>query len=405
MQSLKINDILVLNNDFQYRKGTDTVEENRKKIKVLHCSDIHLDAPFVGLPAEKADERRRELRATFDRMIDFIKGRHIDYVLICGDLFETRFATNLTAERLINAFRSCNETTFIIAPGKNDCYSNNPIYLSGRLPDNCYVFSSDTLSRFDFNDDRLTVYGWAFMGEELTSSPIYDKHVDDISKINIVCGYADLDGSVDSTDCPISSQEMNRFGADYYAFGSNHKKTEFEKKGGSMFSYCGSLECTGFDKPNVGGVKLLNIDYADGELSIDGKSITFGHLQFITETIDITGVSANNEITNRISQLISNKKYGSETALRIELVGDIDPRFIVPKHLECDAFGLYYFEMVDKTLPLFGTEHFKRDMSVTGEIYRRLLPMLKSDNESDRLVAARAFRVGLAALENREIDL
>jgi hypothetical protein len=61
--------------------------------------------------------------------------------------------------------------------------------------------------------------------------------------------------------------------------------------------------------------------------------------------------------------------------------------------------------MVDKTLPLFGTEHFKRDMSVTGEIYRRLLPMLTSDNESDRLVAARAFRVGLAALENREIDL
>ena len=125
----------------------------------------------------------------------------------------------------------------------------------------------------------------------------------------------------------------------------------------------------------------------------------------MTEEIDITGVSANNEITNRISRLISSKKYGIDTALRIVLVGDIAPRFIVPRALECDAFGLYYFEMIDKTMPLYNTKSFERDMSVAGEIYRRLYPLLTSDNESDRLAAARAFRVGLAALENREIDL
>ena len=43
-------------------------------------------------------------------------------------------------------------------------------------------------------------------------------------------------------------------------------------------------------------------------------------------------------------------------------------------------------------------------MSVKGELYRQLLPMLESENEEERLVAARAFREGLAALENREID-
>ena len=380
-------------------------DTQRKKIKILHCSDIHLDAPFIGMTTEKADERRRELRSTFAKMMEFVRERKIDYVLIAGDLFETKYATNTTAEILIREFRNCIGTKFIIAPGKNDCYDNNPLYLSGRLPDNCYVFSSDTLSRFDFEEDKLTIYGWAFKNEELTASPIFDKHVDDSSKINIVCGYADLDGSISSTDCPVSTQEMNRFGADYYAFGSHHEKTEFVKKGGSMYSYCGSLECTGFENPHVGGVKLINIDYDGGELSMDGKHITFGHLQFVTEVIDITGVNANNEITNRISQLISKNKYGQETALRIELVGDIDPRFVVPKHLECDAFGLYFFDMIDKTLPLYGTEHFKRDMSIAGEIFRRMYPMLTAENEEDRLTAARAFRVGLAALENRDIEI
>ena len=376
-----------------------------KKIKFLHCSDIHLDAPMLGLPQDKADERRREVRSTFMRMMEFVRERAIDYVLICGDLFDTAYATNTTAEILIREFRNCPGTKFIIAPGKHDYFNDNPIYASGRLPENCYVFSTDTLSRFDFEEDRLTIYGWAFKTDSLTVSPIADTHASDASKINIVCGYADLDGSLNSTDCPISSADMNSFGADYYAFGGRHARTEFVKRQGSMYSYSGSLECTGFDNPYLGGVKLLTVDYNDGELGVDGKHISFGRLKFVTEEIDITGVSANNEITNRISKLISAKKYGMDTALRAELVGNIDPRFTVPTHIESDAFGLYHFELVDKTLPLYGTEHFKRDMSVAGEIYRRLLPMLESEREEDRLLAARAFRVGLAALENREIDV
>ena len=376
-----------------------------RKLKILHCGDIHLDSPFVGMTSEKSSERRRELRSTFMRVMEFVRERGIDYCLIAGDLFDTAYATNTTAEILIREFRNCPTTKFIIAPGRHDCYENNAIYLSGRLPDNCYVFTEQTLSRFVFDEDKVTVYGWAFKNEKFTGSPLYDTHVDDASKINIVLGYADLEGPIDSVSCPISVSDMNRFGADYYALGSRHEKTEFIKRGGSMYSYCGSLECTGFDEPFIGGVKLLTVDYNDGELAIDGRHVSFGHLRFITEKIDITGVNANNEITNRISQIISKKKYGVETALKVELTGFIDPRFIVPSHLECDAFGLYYFDMQDKTVPLYNTESFKRDMSVAGELYRRLLPGMQSEDESQRLIASRAFRVGLAALENREIDL
>lgn len=376
-----------------------------KRLKFLHCGDIHLDNPFAGLPADKSEERRRELRASFAKMMEYVRERQIDYVLISGDLFESEFATGSTADIIIREFKNTPNAKFIIAPGIADNYSDNPIYLSGRLPSNCFVFSSDNLSRFDFEEDRVTVYGWAFLGKEITQNPLFDKRVDDTSKINIVCGACDLDGELDSTRCPIASTDLKKFGADYYAFGSHHGNTDFVKRGGLMYSYSGALASISFDEPGIGGVKLLNVDYNEGELSIDGRQVVFGHLQFVTEQIDVTGVNANNEITNRISKLISAKKYGIDTALRIELLGDIDPRFILPRALECDAFGLYYFEMVDKTMPLYNTKHFERDMSVAGELYRRLLPKMTGDNEEDRLVAARAFRVGLAALENRDIDI
>ena len=373
-------------------------------LKFLHCADVHLDSPYVGLSAEKSEERRNGLRTTFMRMMDYVRDGGVDYVLISGDLFNTDCATNSTAELLIREFRNCPDTDFIIAPGKSDCYEDNPIYTSGRLPQNCHIFSSDKLGRFDFEDDRITVYGWAFMNDAIYESPLYDTTVGDPSKINIVCGYADLDGAVGSSLCPISTSDVKKFGADYYALGSRHDGGDFVSLGDSMYGYSGALESQGFDEPGLGGAKLITVKYKGGEMSIDAKNMTFGQIVFKSESMDITGVDTNNEIINRVSKMVSDKKYGAETALRLELTGYLDPRFIVPKNLGSDAFGLYSFELVDKTLPLYGTKSLKRDMTVKGEIFRQLLPMLESEDEEERLLGARAFREGLAALENREID-
>ena len=375
------------------------------QIKFLHCSDIHLDSPVKGVSEEKINERRRELRSTFLRMMGYVRDREIDYVLISGDLFDNDYVMGGTAEVLIREFRSCPDTKFIIAPGSHDCYNGNQIYPSSRLPDNCYIFNSDTLSRFDFEEDKVTIYGWAFMDPTLVENPIYDKHVDDVSKINIVCGYADLEGAADSATCPISTEDLKRFGADYYALGSHHEGTDFVNLDASMYAYSGSLECMGFDDPGIGGTKFISVKYNNGELSIDAKHMLFGHLDFKTEVLDITGVDSNNEIVNRISRLIGERGYNSETALRVILEGYTDPRFSVSKNLDSDAFGLYHFDIVDKTLPLYGTEALKRDMSVKGEVFRTILPLMESEDEEERLTAALAFREALAALEGREIEL
>lgn len=382
------------------------MSENKKtRLRFLHCSDIHLDSPFVGLSAEKSEERRRMLRASFIKMMQYIRETNINVVLMSGDIFNTRYATNTTAEVLIREFKNCPDTEFIISPGKQDFYTDNPIYASGRLPKNCHVFSSDTLSRFDFEAYNVTVYGWAFMSEQMRENPLYERQVDDSSRVNIVCAYADLNGDANSTSCPVSTSDLKRFGADYYALGSRHEAGKFMSVGASKYSYCGALECTGFDEPGLGGANLITIDYSDGEIAIENKSVSFGHIRFETEKLDVTGVNTANEIINRISRMISDKKYDNETALRVELVGSVDPRFSVPKNIENDAFGLYYFDLIDKTLPTYQTDGFKRDMSVKGEIFRQFSPMLASEDEEERLTAARAFRIALAALENREIEV
>lgn len=380
-------------------------DKTKKRVRFLHCSDIHLDTPFVGLSAEKSEERRRMLRASFVKMMQYVRETKIDIVLMSGDIFDVEYATNDTAEALIREFRGSENTKFVISPGEHDYYTANPIYASGRLPKNCYVFADSQLSRFDFAEYNVTVYGWAFMTDKLIENPIYDRQVDDSSRINVVCGYADLNGEVDSSSCPISTADLKKFGADYYALGSRHAASKFVTAGASKYSYSGALECTGFDEPGLGGANLITIDYSDGELTIENKSISFGHVDFKTEEIDVTGVNTSNEIINRITKLISEKKYDKETALRVILVGNVAPSFIVPKNIENNAFGLYYFKLIDKTLPLYGTERYMRDMSVAGQIFRQFYEDLTGEDEERRLVCARAFRVALAALEKRDIDI
>ncbi len=382
-------------------------EKKKTRLRFLHCSDIHLDIPFTGLPESKSEERRRELRNSFMKMMQYVRDTNINIVLISGDLFDNEYATNTTAEVLIREFQNCKDTKFVIAPGKHDYYKDNPIYAFGRLPTNCYVFASDSVSRFDFEEYNVTVYGWAFMGSEMKKNPIAaeGKTVDDTSRVNILCAYADLNGSVDSDACPISTSDIKKFGADYCALGSRHEPSKVASTGATKYGYCGSLASIGFDEPGLGGVTLITVDYADGEVSIDNsKSVSFSHVRFETESIDITGIDSVNDIVSRISSMISSKKFDDETALRVELVGYIDPRFNATKTLSENSFGLYHCSIIDKTLPLYGTEHFRRDMSTKGEVFRHFYPLMTCDDEERRLVAARAFRVALAALESREIE-
>ena len=379
--------------------------KKKTRIRFLHCSDIHLDVAYTGLTAEKSEERRRTLRESFVKMMQYVRETDINVVLMSGDIFDIEFARNTTAELLIREIKNCSGTEFIIAPGKSDHYNDNPIYTSGRLPKNCHVFSSETLSRFDFQDYNITVYGWAFMDDKMKESPLYDRTVDDSSRVNLVCAYADLNGGIESTCCPVSLNELKKFGADYYALGSRHKGSKFQSAGASKYSYCGSLECTGFEENGMGGANLITVDYSEGELTIEHKEIKFGHVSFETESLDVTGMNTSNEIINAISNLISKKNYSNETALRVILEGYVDPNFLVPKNIENDAFGLYFFKIIDKTMPLYHTDHFKRDMSVKGEVYREFYPKLTSDDEEERLITARAFRAALSALENRDIEV
>ncbi|MBM6838232.1 metallophosphoesterase, partial [Clostridium saudiense] len=59
-----------------------------RKIKILHCSDIHFDTPFKDLTREVANNSREELLEVFKRIIDLAIEESVQVLFIAGDVFD-----------------------------------------------------------------------------------------------------------------------------------------------------------------------------------------------------------------------------------------------------------------------------------------------------------------------------
>ena len=57
-------------------------------MRIIHSADIHLGAPINSFPEEVSKERKREVRNTFLRMVEFAKEKDVKVIMLSGDVFD-----------------------------------------------------------------------------------------------------------------------------------------------------------------------------------------------------------------------------------------------------------------------------------------------------------------------------
>ena len=92
----------------------------RQAVRFIHTGDLHLDSPFSRLPIEKSEERRREMRETFGKLMQLVREEHADLLLIAGDVFDREYRTSATTKLLLDEFGACPHCQIVIAPGNHD---------------------------------------------------------------------------------------------------------------------------------------------------------------------------------------------------------------------------------------------------------------------------------------------
>lgn len=372
-------------------------------VKILHTADIHLDSPFSLLDVKKAQARKAELRGTFSSMMLYAKSEKYDIVLMAGDLFDSEFATKETLEMMATQFASAPECRFVISPGNHDPLTPKSPYRKVEFPSNVYIFSTDDIGKFSFDDIGVDVYGWAFTEQNKPDNPLrLGKVVLDKNKLNILCVHADTTAA-DSPYCPINESDIASSGFDYVALGHVHAGGEVRRAGSTYYAYSGCLEGRSFDECGQKGVIVVK-----AESSAMGKELKFGfkrfsHRRFEKVKLDVSGVSGTEGVIEKMRAMISQEGLGDDTMLRVSLRGVVSPSArIDTDRLTAESLGLFYLEVKNDTLPLLGEAELMNDISIRGAFFRELLPKLKSDDENERRVAAAALRYGLAALEGEE---
>ena len=108
-------------------------------MKILHTSDLHIGSPLTArLSPEKIRERKGELLANFEKMIEEAVYRRVSLFIIAGDLFDSERITKSTAERVIGAMARVPSVEFLYLSGNHE--KNALLESCVKLPENLKLF-------------------------------------------------------------------------------------------------------------------------------------------------------------------------------------------------------------------------------------------------------------------------
>ena len=373
-------------------------------MKIMHLADFHLDSAFSGFDKVEADLRRAELRECFVRAMKIAKENGVELVLISGDLFDTPFCTSATRRVVFGAIKDA-ACPVVIAPGNHDYYNKNGTYADKDLPENAFVFTSSELGRFDFDDLGISVLGYAFSSDRYEENPLINEVPLSTENINLLCAHTEI-GVNFSKYAPMSVQAISKHDFVYAALGHVHIKGEPLSIGGSVIAYSGFPQGRSFDELGEGGAYIVEIDRETKAVSLE--RINLSSMTYEIERVDITSLSNDEDVIREISKVVEAKWYGEKTALRVYLIGSIPSDYTpnINRILEDSAFSkLLLLQIKNECVQSFDLEHLEKDLTIRGEVYRQLLPLLNSDDENERQKASLALKFALAALDKREISL
>lgn len=346
-------------------------------MKIIHCADIHLGAPINTFPKKISEERKREVRNSLLRMVEFARQQGAQVILLSGDVFDR----DKPYQKDVNVFYGVVEKNpdidFLYLRGNHDRAGEE------RALPNLKTFSTSWQS---YAYGNVVISGIELVQEN--SSSLYSTLSLDEKKKNIVMLHGQIGGEINLT-------KLRDKNIDYLALGHIHEYADGELDGRGRYAYSGCLEGRGFDETGVKG--FVVIDVAD--------KLTYAFQPFSLQCIeahslDVGGLAEGGEMALLAKQKIPFKK---ENIYRLELIGEVDAEVDnfaedVERYL---SGACAYIRVKDKTKKKIDYTAFEGDNSLKGEFVRAVR---ESDGYTEE-EKAQMIAYGLKALAGREVDV
>lgn len=372
-----------------------------KKIKILHCADIHFDTPFKEFKNTLANKSKEELKEVFNRIIDLCNKEKVEIMLLAGDIFDNYTLSRSTLVFIKEALERLNETRVFISPGNHDPYNFKSFYKLVDWPKNVHVFKGD-LEKVLIPELGACIYGAAFNDNYVNKSMLKDINVDN-SLINLVVIHGELSNGSPNEYNPITVKDIEESKADYVALGHRHKFNGVEKVGLTSYAYSGCPQGRGFDELGEKGVLI-------GEISKAYVNLEFKKTckrQYIEKEINIEGLFGYREIKKKI--LTDLKEYDLKNDIfKLNLVGEVDASFKINEDILSDKLldKFYFVKIKDKTNISVKIDSIENEHSIKGVFIKNLKESIDNlEQGEEKEILELALKLGLQSLSEEEVNL
>jgi DNA repair exonuclease SbcCD nuclease subunit len=265
----------------------------------VHAADFHLGADLrrFGTTAEKLRDAQWD---AFTKTLTFAVSSGAAFVLICGDLFDSRFPRTEVAAKARAILARFPMTQVFILPGTHDYLSEGSILeredFRAGLP-HVVILDGRTQSPLVLPEFNCRLYFSANRSNRSAVSPIVGFLRGDADGFHIGAAHGSLQigGWNTAYDFPISPREVERSRLDYLALGHWHRYRR-EQIGSTLVIYPGTPQPMGFSDPETGAAVYVRLE-TNGSTLIE---------QVPTGTVSFTTLNERIYHPHQVKQLLEN---------------------------------------------------------------------------------------------------
>jgi exonuclease SbcD len=359
-------------------------------LKLLHFSDLHLDAQFGWASPVAARTRRENLRTSLLRIVDLARAEGVDAVLSGGDLYEHERITPDTAEFLRSAFARLDPIPVYLAPGNHDWFGPASAYERVDWTPNVHVFTTDRLTPIELTEG-VTLWGAAHRAPANTDDFLAGFRADRPG-INLGLFHAAEKGGLafqetgKAPHAAFDAWEIEASGLDHAFLGHFHSPRDAPRH-----TYPGNPDPLTFGEDGERGAVIALVE-PDG--SVERRHVNVATSRVHDLAVDVTGAASRQEIKDAVALAL----VGVEGTVRLTLSGEIGSDVeLSPADLEPLLVGLDGAVVrLGAVRPAYDLERLGAEPTVRGQFIRDV-----RSAELDPELARRVLVTGLRALDGR----
>ncbi|MCR5746226.1 MAG: hypothetical protein K6G03_00780 [Lachnospiraceae bacterium] len=342
-------------------------------MRLIHCSDIHLDIPFGDiLTQEKSATRKQEIISAFTAMVDFGASEGVRGILITGGMIDAEHISRHTIDMVYKTMRNHPDILFILLPATS--YETAYFSAEKNLPENFRIFNE--LDKKITIDD-VDIYGVY----DASKLPLLDEKQ---TNIVIASNITQLRGFEDR-------------GIAYLGIGLERTYNHGDLIGGGYYCTPGSLEALTFKESGKKG--FIELYISRGRVSPvfvrSGKRLCY------EVDVDITGAKNVDEVADNARHGLSLQKGINGAAMvHVNLVGRMDLDHIIDDKLLQKTLSREYFAV------LVTDQEVDFDITVDGitenTLRERFIKRVSEGNESLEL-KKEIIRAGITAISGGDV--